>query len=62
MPPLLVLAGSLVGIAMVRWAFRTAGRVNQELEVARATMFADADRTELPTLRLDPVTGAYRPG
>ena len=62
MPPLLVLAGSLVGIAMVRWAFRTAGRVNQELEVALATVFAEADRAKLPTLRPDPVTGAYRPG
>ncbi|NEW90143.1 MULTISPECIES: DUF4234 domain-containing protein [Rhodopseudomonas] len=62
MPPLLVLAGSLVGIAMVRWAFRTAGRVNQELEVARATVLADVDRATLPTLRPDPVTGAYRPG
>jgi hypothetical protein len=62
MPPLLVLAGSLVGIAMVRWAFRTAGRVNQELDAARATVFADGNRAELPTLRQDPVTGAYRPG
>jgi hypothetical protein len=62
MPPLLVIAGSLAGIAMVRWAFRTAARVNQELDAARATVLADPIRAELPTLRQDPVTGAYRPG
>lgn len=62
MPPLLVFAGTLAGIAMVRWAFRTAGRVNQELDAVRATVFAEIDRADLPTLRQDPATGAYRPG
>ncbi|ABE38456.1 conserved hypothetical protein [Rhodopseudomonas palustris BisB5] len=62
MPPLLVLAGSLVGIAFVRWAFRSAGRINQELDDARSAIFAEPQPVELPTLRQDPVTGAYRPG
>jgi len=62
MPPLLVFAGTLAGIAMVRWAFRTAGRINQELDAARATVFAETNRAELPTLRQDPVTGTYRAG
>ncbi|WP_022721518.1 hypothetical protein [Rhodopseudomonas sp. B29] len=61
MPPLLVFAGALAGIAMVRWAFRTAGRINQELDDARARMFAEPVPIEIPTLRQDPVTGAYRP-
>ncbi|RJF77748.1 DUF4234 domain-containing protein [Rhodopseudomonas palustris] len=62
MPPLLVLAGTLVGIAAVRWAFRTAGRINQELDEVRTAIFAEPQPAEIPTLRLDPVTGAYRPG
>jgi hypothetical protein len=61
MPPLLVFAGTLVGIAMVRWAFRTAGRINHELDDVR-TAFAEPVYAEIPTLRQDPVTGSYRPG
>ena len=35
----------------------------QELEEARLARVAEAARTgEIPTLRRDPVTGAYRPG
>ena len=38
-------------------------RVNQELEEARLARMAESMRTsEIPTLRRDPVTGAYRPG
>lgn len=62
MPPLLVIAGTLVGIAAVRWAFRTAGRINQELDEVRTAIFAEPRPADLPTLRRDPVTGAYRPG
>jgi hypothetical protein len=37
--------------------------VNQELEEARLSRMAEAMQTsEIPTLRRDPVTGAYRPG
>jgi hypothetical protein len=63
MPPFIAFAGVLGGLAAVRWAYKTALRVNAELERARLSRMADATRTtEIPTLRRDPVTGAYRPG
>jgi hypothetical protein len=63
MPPLIAFAGALGGLAVVRWAYRTAQRVNRELEEARSARLAEAARsTEIPTLRRDPNTGAYRPG
>jgi hypothetical protein len=62
MPPLIAFAGALGGLAVVRWAYRTALRINRELEEARLTRAAEAIRSnEIPTLRRDPVTGAYRP-
>ena len=63
MPPLVAFAGALGGLAVVRWAYRTAIRVNRELEEARLTRAAEtAGPREIPTLRRDPNTGAYRPG
>ena len=63
MPPLIAIAGALGGLAVVRWAYRTAQRVNKELEEARRSRLAEAARSgEIPTLRRDPNTGAYRPG
>jgi len=63
MPPLIAFAGALGGLAVVRWAYRTALRVNRELEEARRARVSEATRSgEIPTLRQDPVTGAYRPG
>ena len=63
MPPLVAFAGALGGLAVVRWAYRTALRVNKELEEARLTRAAQAARShDIPTLRQDPITGAYRPG
>jgi hypothetical protein len=63
MPPFIAFAGVLGGLAAVRWAYKTALRVNAELERARLSRMADATHTtEIPTLRRDPVTGAYRPG
>jgi hypothetical protein len=63
MPPLIAIAGALGGLAVVRWAYRTAQRVNRELEEARRSRLAEATRSgEIPTLRRDPNTGAYRPG
>jgi hypothetical protein len=60
---LIAFAGVLGGLAVVRWAYKTAQRVNQELEEARLARMAESMRTsEIPTLRRDPVTGAYRPG
>ena len=63
MPALIAFAGVLGGLAVVRWAYKTAQRVNQELEEARLARMAESMGTsEIPTLRRDPVTGAYRPG
>jgi hypothetical protein len=63
MPPLIAFAGFLGGLAAVRWAYRTALRVNRELEEARLARLAEAARSgDIPTLRRDPTTGAYRPG
>ena len=63
MPALIAFAGVLGGLAVVRWAYKTAQRVNQELEEARLARMEESMRTsEIPTLRRDPVTGAYRPG
>ena len=63
MPPLVVFAGALGGLAVVRWAYRTAVRINRELDEARLERAAEAARSrEIPTLRRDPNTGAYRPG
>ena len=64
MPPLIAFAGALGGLAVVRWAYRTAVRVNRELEEARLARLAEATSRpgDIPTLRRDPNTGAYRPG
>lgn len=63
MPPLIAFAGALGSLAVVRWAWRTAKRVNRELEEARLARVAETIRsTDIPTLRRDPNTGAYRPG
>ena len=63
MPPLIAFAGALGGLAVIRWAYRTALRVNMELEEARRARVAEGARShEIPTLRRDPNTGAYRPG
>jgi hypothetical protein len=63
MPPLIAFAGALGGLAVVRWAYRTAVRVNRELEEARLARLAEASQPgDIPTLRRDPNTGAYRPG
>jgi hypothetical protein len=63
MPPFIAFAGVLGGLAMVRWAYKTALRINQELEDVRLSRVAEAARAgEIQTLRRDPVTGTYRPG
>ena len=63
MPPFIAFAGVLGGLAIVRWAYKTALRVNQELEEMRLSRVAEAARSgEIQTLRRDPVTGTYRPG
>jgi hypothetical protein len=63
MPPFVAIAGALGSAAMVRWAWRTAKRINAELEEARINRVTErAAPTEIQTLRRDPATGAYRPG
>jgi hypothetical protein len=63
MPPFIAFAGVLGGLAVIRWAYKTALRVNQELEELRLDRVSEAARAnEIKTLRRDPVTGAYRPG
>ncbi|MGJ4891573.1 hypothetical protein [Bradyrhizobium sp. HKCCYLR20261] len=61
MPPFVAFAGMLGGLAVVRWAYRTAQKINHELEEARLSRVAEAAPAEIKTLRRDPVTGAYRP-
>ena len=63
MPPFVAFAGVLGGLAVVRWAYKTAVRINQELEEMRLSRVTEAARMgDIPTLKRDPVTGAYRPG
>ena len=63
MPPFVAFAGVLGGLAVVRWAYKTALRINQELEEMRLSRVAEAAHLgNIPTLKRDPVTGAYRPG
>src|SRR5260221_10849505 len=63
MPPLIAFAGALGGLAVVPWAYRTALRVNRELEQARLAPLAAAPRpNEIPTPRRAPNTAPYRPG
>jgi hypothetical protein len=63
MPPLIAFAGALGGLAVIRWAYRTALMVNRELEEARRSRVTETARpSEIQTLRRDPITGAYRPG
>lgn len=52
----------LGGAALVRWAVKEAQRVSRELEEARLARMQQTMQAErIPTLRRDPVTGAYRP-
>ena len=63
MPPFVAFAGVLGGLAVVRWAYKTAVRINQELEEMRPARGAEAAHMgDIQTLKRDPVTGAYRPG
>ena len=63
MPPFVAFAGVLGGLAVVRWAYKTAIRINEELEEMRLSRVAEAaSMGNIQTLKRDPVTGAYRPG
>jgi uncharacterized membrane-anchored protein YhcB (DUF1043 family) len=59
-PPLiLIVAGILGGAMLVRFVAREASRVNRELDEAREAKLDE--RNDIPTLRRDPDTGAFRP-
>ncbi|HEX7882482.1 MAG TPA: hypothetical protein VF499_07080 [Afipia sp.] len=61
MPPLiLVAAGILGGVALLRLAVRESKRINRELEEARKAK--PPEQESIPKLRRDPDTGTYRPG
>jgi signal peptide peptidase SppA len=63
MPPFVAFAGVLGGLAVVRWAYKTAVRINHELEELRLARVPEtAPVGEIRTLKRDPVSGAYRPG
>jgi hypothetical protein len=64
MPPLIAFAAAVGGIAVVRWAYKTARRINQELEEVRSSILNEPQPqpAKIPTLRRDPATGTYRPG
>jgi hypothetical protein len=60
-PPLIAFALAAIGIATLsRLLTREWQRVNAELDAHKRAAAAVASR-DLPTLRLDPVTGVYRP-
>ena len=62
MPPFVAFAGALGGLAVIRWAYKTAVRINRELQEIRLERISEETETsEIRTLRRDPVTGAYRP-
>jgi hypothetical protein len=61
MPPLVALAGALGSAALVRWTVRTIVRIQDEIEAARQRQIVEQTPVaDLPTLRRDPVSGAYR--
>jgi hypothetical protein len=62
MSPFVAFAGALGGLAVLRWAYKTAVKINRELQEIRLERISEeAEAHEVRTLRRDPVTGAYRP-
>ena len=63
MPPVIALALGVVGAAaLVRWCVKEMQRVNAELDNVRERSAVEpVDRTTLPKLERDPVSGEYRP-
>lgn len=45
MPPFVAFAGMVGGLAVVRWAYKTAQKINRELEEARLSRVAEAAQT-----------------
>jgi len=62
MAPFVAFAGALGGLAVIRWAYKTAVKINRELQEIRLERISEeSEAQEVRTLRRDPVTGAYRP-
>jgi hypothetical protein len=65
MHPVVALALGFAGAAaLVRWCVKEVRRVNVTLDEVRAQEAGvePPDRAALPTLKLDPASGEYRPG
>ncbi len=60
MPLILIAAGILGGVVLVRFVVREGKRINRELDEARKAQPGEQD--SIPKLRRDPDTGTYRPG
>jgi hypothetical protein len=54
-------AGAVATFALGRIIRREYQRINEELEAARLSPVASAERAQHPTLKRDPQTGVYRP-
>ena len=62
MAPFVAFAVALGGLAVIRWAYKTAVKINRELQEIRLERISEeSEAQEVRTLRRDPVTGAYRP-
>ena len=51
MPPFVAFAGMLGGLAAVRWVYKTAQKINRELEEARLSRAAEVAQTAAPTVQ-----------
>jgi len=60
MPVFVLALGAIGAVVMVKLFNREWQRVNDELDRANPVRVNEAERTGLPTLRRDPVTGEYR--
>ena len=59
MPVFVLALGAIGAVVMVKLFNREWQRVNDELDRANPVRVNEAERTGLPTLRRDPVTGEY---
>jgi hypothetical protein len=60
MPPFILIGAGILGaVALVRFFAREGRRVNRELDEARQSKMDDA--SGIPTLRRDPNTDTFRP-
>ena len=60
MPVFVLALGAIGAVVLIKLFNREWRRVNDELDRANPVRVNEAERTGLPTLRRDPVTGEYR--